>query len=455
MTSNLLSGKSNRQGATIFMMLILLVVVFVFVAFAIDLGRVQLAQLKLQTASDFATRAGAEAMSRGVGDDPMNAADVDSAVRDEVEMLMIKNSVFGAAINFDKNVQIEFGEATRSGAKFSFNASGTGNVDSFTNALRVNPDLNQFPMFFGSFTGRNALDLGTATTAKVGDRDIVIVVDRSSSMFDHDAGTMTTSEYNSNLRALEDLIYGSSDSYFPGNANASALRHSEFDVAGGVITLSRIQALKLAILKFRDEIDKTRAREKLGLVAYAVDASHPSDVTVDPPSGTSPISIGDGLSTAVRDAIVDNEQTESTLEVLPHEEVASALESDSTNYRNFDFQYLRTRCMGNTNIADGILAGADILYGPGRRNFATPILIVMTDGRHNQASTPEAAANTVMANHPDTLIYTVTFGDGAEQAPMQTVADVGNGEHIHASDADELVDAFRNLATNAGVTMIE
>ena len=108
-----------------------------------------------------------------------------------------------------------------------------------------------------------------------------------------------------------------------------------------------------------------------------------------------------------------------------------------------------------TNIADGIIKGADIVFGPGRRSYATPILIVMTDGSHNMSSTPEDAATTVMAAHPDMIIYTITFGAGAAMSPMQTVATTGNGRHFHTADVNQLVDVFEELATNAGVLVIE
>ena len=450
--------RCNRQGATIVLMLVLLVVVFLFVAFAIDLGRVQVAQLKLQVASDFAARAGAEAMSRGIGD-VTNPTDVENAIRDEVGMLMSNNLVFGAQINFDSASQIEFGRSIMSGNKFTYTPTSNGNMDSVTNSLRVDPNLGQFPMMFGGFTGRDSIALNSATTAKVQDRDIVVVIDRSTSMLDHDAGTMLVSEYDSNLLSLEDSLYGSGDLFHSSSIPDGPLRHTEFEyVNGGTeLNLSRVQALKLAILRFRQQIDSTRGKEQLGLVTYADQPSSPADVTVSTPTGA--IDVEDGLSASVISAIIDNSQTETPWindpVVASHEHTASALESDADSYDSFDFNYLRTRWCPATNIAGGISTGTNVLFGPGRRSFATPILIVMTDGRHNQESTPEAAATAAMAAHPDMLIYTITFGAGAQQTPMITVAATGNGNHFHADNANELVDVFEELASNAGVTVIE
>ena len=439
-------NSSNREGATIFMMLILLVVIFIFVAFAIDLGRVQLAQLKLQVASDFAARAGAEAMSRGVGD-PSNTVNHEAAIRDEVNMVMQNNKVFGKNVDFDMNADLDFGRATANGNKFVFTSTPDGKINSSTNSLRVVPNLNQFPMLFGGFTGRDSLNLNTGTSVKVHDRDIVLVLDRSSSMFDHDAGTVNVVDYDANLMEIEDDLYGTSSPYHPSNIDdddGNPNRHSEFEINNGVITLSRVQAIKLAVLSFRNEIDATRANEKLGLTSYNTTSSMPADVSITQ-SGGEAVDVSSGLSTNLFNQII----------ATGDEDCASALEDSSNGYDSFDFQYLRMRCNSNTNIAEGILDGTDILYGPGRRNYATPILIVMTDGNHNQSSTPEAAATTAKAAHPDLLIYTITFGSGASQAPMITVANTGEGRHAHANTVGELVDVFRDLATNAGVEVIE
>ena len=106
-------NQSCRNGATMILMMFLLVVVFVFVAFAIDVGRIQLAQLKLQTAADFSARAGAEALSRGVADQSDLPA-LETAIRNEADMLMRENNLFGMPITFDANAQISFGFADSS-----------------------------------------------------------------------------------------------------------------------------------------------------------------------------------------------------------------------------------------------------------------------------------------------------------------------------------------------------
>ena len=108
-----------------------------------------------------------------------------------------------------------------------------------------------------------------------------------------------------------------------------------------------------------------------------------------------------------------------------------------------------------THIVDGINAGVEILYGPGSRALATPVLILMTDGHHTESGSPLTAAQNVVANHPELLIYTVSFGDGANQGLMAGVGGLTDGKDFHASDVSQLVEVFRELGKHAGVTLIE
>ena len=59
--------RRQRKGAALIMLCLLLGLIFIAIAFSVDVARVQLTQLELQGAADAAARAGAEAMSRGIG----------------------------------------------------------------------------------------------------------------------------------------------------------------------------------------------------------------------------------------------------------------------------------------------------------------------------------------------------------------------------------------------------
>lgn len=459
-------AKRNRQGATIVLMLVLITVIFVFVAFAVEVSRIQLAQLKLQTAADLSARAGAEAMSRGVGD-VSNLGSFETSIRNECDMIMSHNELFGKPVTFDANAQISFGIAeqepgkTNSGigkGKGRFKFTKHANLTLESNSVSVSPDINQFPLIFGSFLSVTNVDLAAKSTSMVQERDIVIVVDKSSSMMDMGAGTIRLSEYHPNLLQLEDRLYLEGDAYHPDGAYGGNGRTTEFDIDDGVIHLTKMQALKLALFQFREVIEQTPGNEQLGLTGYADFA----DIASSGPTPPGKVDIQAGLSATVFNAIVtdgicDNYTTRNSIT----EATAAPLEDQTTNYDQFDFNYLKMRWSSSTNIVDGIEVGADILADPLRRRpVAQPIMIVLTDGNHNttnagDAASPSAAAQNAIAAIPDLKIYTITFGANANQQTMIDVASIGKGRHFHADDVSNLVKVFQDLASNAGVRIIE
>lgn len=100
---------------------------------------------------------------------------------------------------------------------------------------------------------------------------------------------------------------------------------------------------------------------------------------------------------------------------------------------------------GGTNIGDGILEGIGAVGDPLRhRPWATPVVILLTDGVHNYGTHPVDAAE--VAKSQRVTLFTLTFSDEAEQALMQSVAEAGSGDHYHATDAAQLQAAFREIA---------
>jgi Mg-chelatase subunit ChlD len=110
---------------------------------------------------------------------------------------------------------------------------------------------------------------------------------------------------------------------------------------------------------------------------------------------------------------------------------------------------------GSTNIADGILKGRQTLmdstYG---RSWASKTIVVMTDGNHNAGSiSPVQAAQD--AATLGIIVHTITYGNDADQAAMQAVANAGGGEHWHAPNGAALNDVFREIAANLPTMLME
>ena len=77
----------------------------------------------------------------------------------------------------------------------------------------------------------------------------------------------------------------------------------------------------------------------------------------------------------------------------------------------------------------------------------------MTDGNFNVGGTPVPSAQ--LAAGRDHTIHTITFSSGANQAIMRQVANIGGGIHLHADDAGDLSEAFREIARTLEVILID
>ena len=106
---------------------------------------------------------------------------------------------------------------------------------------------------------------------------------------------------------------------------------------------------------------------------------------------------------------------------------------------------------GRTNMAEGLLFGSDTLQNA--RVFANRTIVLMTDGNFNLGGTPVPSAQIAAGRGHE--IHTITFSAGANQNIMRTVARIGGGQHIHADDALDLENAFRDIARAISVTLTE
>ena len=109
---------------------------------------------------------------------------------------------------------------------------------------------------------------------------------------------------------------------------------------------------------------------------------------------------------------------------------------------------------GWTAIGEGMNEGIPSLLDSYARPFAAKTLVVLTDGVHNRGMDPEVAATNIVSEY-DVTIHTVTFGVGADQDKMQTVAEIGGGDHYHADDGNELIDIFEEIANNLPTIVVQ
>ncbi|MEZ6136863.1 MAG: vWA domain-containing protein [Pirellulaceae bacterium] len=110
---------------------------------------------------------------------------------------------------------------------------------------------------------------------------------------------------------------------------------------------------------------------------------------------------------------------------------------------------------GFTAIGNALTMGSDSLASdPLTRAFAAKTIIVMTDGNHNTGPSPNVTVSTAVARGHQ--VHTITFSPGANQTLMQSVASAtSGGQHIHADDAADLAQAFRDIARSLSVVLVD
>ncbi len=100
---------------------------------------------------------------------------------------------------------------------------------------------------------------------------------------------------------------------------------------------------------------------------------------------------------------------------------------------------------GGTNIGGGMIKGlAGVTDASFSRPHAAKVVVVMTDGVHNFGTSPTKAVRDLADDA--VMVFTITFSDEADQSQMQEVAKNGGGRHFHAITAEQLRDAFREIA---------
>lgn len=231
-------SQRRRRGAMAVFILILLGVFLVAVAFSLDVGYIQLTRTQLRSATDASARAAAEALSRTEG---QNEEDAMETARLAAKAVAAQNLVAGESLGlFDDD--IVFGNSTRqANGSWDFEAGGTPVNSVRVYGLRTEDSASgPVQLFFGKLLGRGFYEPKQSSTVVRLDRDICLVVDRSSSMklyLDDTSPLMSTS-----------------DSRFCKAPHA---------------TLSRWAALHAAVDEFLVELENTPQLEYVGLASYA------------------------------------------------------------------------------------------------------------------------------------------------------------------------------------------
>ena len=169
---------SRRQGAMLFVVLIMIFAFMVSVAFSVDIAYMHLVKSELRTATDAAAKASAEALAR--------TQDTRQALDRGIEVARENRVANQPLVLRDGDFVLGRSEADASGRfLFTSGQNPSNSVRVAGKRTRESP-LGSVPLFFGrifNFSSFEPTDLATATYVQ---RDIVLVVDRSGSMLDDD-----------------------------------------------------------------------------------------------------------------------------------------------------------------------------------------------------------------------------------------------------------------------------
>lgn len=220
--------RSERHGAILVLIAVLMPVFVLMAAFAVDVAWMQLVRTELRTATDSASRAGAKTLSLRQDQTAARNAAIDAASRNLVAGQGLQ--VPGGAVEFGQSAQ------AKPDARFLFSAGANP-----INAVRVfgsrtaGSPGGQVSLFFGSVLGTPGFEPQMTATSTMLDRDICLVIDRSGSM--------------------------GLDISFSGTGNGQN--------CGPLSTRTRFFALAQAVDAFLNELDLTFPEERVALASYS------------------------------------------------------------------------------------------------------------------------------------------------------------------------------------------
>lgn len=159
----------TRAGATVLLMVLMLVILIGMVAFGVDVGRMYLARNQLQAAVD----AGALAASLQLG---VDETDIDAAIAAGTNYVQLNR--VGAFVTVPEEA-ITIKAGTWDGASRTFSAGGTK-----PDAIEVSGNLASEPLFFSVILGQSVFSVPRSAIAQAGGSklDIMLTLDLSGSM---------------------------------------------------------------------------------------------------------------------------------------------------------------------------------------------------------------------------------------------------------------------------------
>jgi Ca-activated chloride channel homolog len=354
-----------RVGSTMMAVVILIPMLIIIAATAINLAHIQVVNTKVQIVADASARAAGRIYAE-TGNKPQALA--------AAQQLAALNPIQSVVVPIEAG-DLEYGLSQRNSKDkaYKFAAAENGNaVRVTTNAFHNGSGTGVGTVFPVYGQGMQIRPTRSATSSQT-TLDVCVIVDRSGSM---------------RWAANENSSSGT----------APAAQPSGWSSGDPVPPNSRWLDLVASMNGFCNELTLTAKAEKIGLVSYSSSTTREVDLTEN------------------------------------YSEINAALSDISADFYG-----------GMTNIGGGIEGGLLTVTDPSKaRPWANNALVLMSDGKHNTGTDPLVAA--ASAASQQIPIYTVSFSVEADLVLMQQIADMTGGTHYHAVNAQQLNEAFRNIA---------
>lgn len=400
----------NRRGSVLGLMAIILPVLALLAAFCVNIAHMQLTRTELMVATDAAARAGGRAFSEEQTVEAAESAAIATAALNNVnnEPLQLQPG--------DNAGEIEFGNSTQPdglNGRYVFNKVPTATVNGGTATVsavrvhgrRVSGSLSgNVSLVIPGILGQDVFETDIDSVAMQVDRDVALVLDRSGSM------GWYTFDWPDGVDPWDSDVYDEAV-----DAGIMRKRHGSYQYING----NNSDSFQLWAWEDHFGLPNVPTKPWDDLVA-AVDAF-----------------------VGVLNNTVQNEQ----ISLSSYSTYGSLDKYLQTDYSVITNKIDTLYPSGNTAIGRGMEKGQETLVHSAARPFAAKTMVVMTDGIHNTGIDPVDVATSIVASYSLT-IHTVTFGAGADQERMQTVASIGGGRHYHANTGAELVSIFEEIGNN-------
>jgi hypothetical protein len=456
----------KRHGTIVVLTAFLLIVVVAMVAFAIDIGYIATCRTELQRAADAGALAGVGALGDGE----------ESEVHDII-VDYIQQNLVGSQQVPESAIEVELGEWNDETRQFV--AGG-----SMPSAVRVVVELNDKPLFFAPALGTDSFDLSAEAIAMFQPRDIMVVLDYSSSMNDDSELKQSEALGQAAIEANLLQIYQELGSPTFGNLtwNGTYISSTDDNYVKSQLGLSGV-SYPFPGGSWGEYIDYVQSssgelaqhgyRRVFGyktLVHYWLEKRPLHGETPDLwMTSEQPIT---ALKNSVTVLLAYIQQVEANdrvgLAVYTHPSDGAILETGLTFNMQLVEDISRERQAGHyehyTNIGAGLREAREEME-ENSRTGAFKMIVLITDGVANRpSSNPDgyALAQADLCAEKGYPVVTVSLGVGADQWLMQEIADRTGGVHFNvpggqsvADYEEQLKDVFRQVAANRPLRLVK